>query len=927
MNKIILFDIEPIKDALTNKELIITANQRLCNKIKSAWAEYQHQSGLSAWETPHVFAFNSWLNDCWFILQSQCYGVSHNLTLLSDDKELWLWKNIISQTEIGKSLLLINAAAESAKQAHQVLSNWKIQKHDPRLKGTMQAEAFLDWLYSFAKTCQEQGVMSPALLPDLIINAYQDKALTPVEKLHLVGFDELSPAQNCLFDLATKALNQYESQDQAASIHQIAMPDQETEIFMAAQWAKTILEDTPGATLGILCPNLPDNRKKIERILNTVFEPQAVLPSENRYASPYNFSAGSSLAEQAIIHQALEILSLNLPQIPFETLVTLLHSPFIVAGETESEGRILAELFLRRNALPEISLAQFKKACEKQDHSPQLHQALINFSELFRAQTRRNKKCLPEEWATLFLNQLEVMGWPGERRLDSIEYQQVSQWESVLNNFASYNDLTGPVDSATALHLLKTLSQKNVFQAKTPDSPIQVLGLLEGASLHFSHLWVMGLDDNNWPAAARPNPFLPARLQKDCAMPHASAERELNFAKSLMEKITHSSREIIFSYCSSRGESALKPSGLIEDYPEISIQGFEEKLGINSSEHCLKTSFLADKQKSADTIIKAELAEQGPAISTEEMPYVRGGTSIFKNQALCPFKSFATHRLKAQALYEPAHYLDAMDRGTLLHSALEYLWQQLKSQQTLLNSKPEQLQDLISSASSHSLETFCQQRPKLIGPKFKFLEIKRLNNLLNMWLDIEREREPFEVIGFEQVVKIEYEGIPLRLQLDRVDRTEDGAYHLIDYKTGAINTNHWLPDSFTEPQLPLYAVIESRNQKPVNGIHYGKVNISECSLKGLPESLVAEKKSSNKNSSDQLEFQDLLKSWETQLSQLAKDFINGEALIAPREDRKPCQYCELSSLCRINELNMIPIDEDSVNADYPQESGQERGEV
>ena len=908
MTNLTFFDIKPLQNALVNNELIITANQRLCNKIKDAWAEHQQQSGKGAWYTPNIYSYGSWLNTNWFELQSQLYDNTHRLCLLSDDKELWLWQKIIAESNAGKSLLLIKAAAEAAKQAHNVLNAWQISPQDPQLQASPQWKTYLDWQQTFKKECGSRQVISSSLITEFITNAYKNKTLPAHKILHLVGFDEISPVQAQLFEHAATILQEQEPDIEAKSIHRCGLSNQEIEINHAAQWAKAILQLNPNATIGILCPNLPERRKDIERILSTVFEPQFILPDQARYAAPFNFSAGFSLAEQPVIHHAFELLGLNAFRIPFESALSILHSPFIVATETEQEGRLLSELVLRRNNLPDFTISQIKNACEKHDNSPALHQALMDFSELFRQQTRNSKHCFPEEWSKLFLQQLYAMGWPGERRLDSVEYQQVKQWETALQNFSSYNSFTGKIDFSSAVQLLKSLTHNIIFQAKTPDSPIQVLGLLEGASLQFNHLWIMGMEDKAWPAAPRPNPLLPVKLQKDCAMPHASAERELSFATSLMNKITRSARDIVFSYNTGTGDEILRPSKLIEKYPEFSPEQNRESFPeYKSEENLFKLLQQCNNSDTTDTR-QPGFAEQVPKVSAEEMKNIGGGSGIFRNQVACPFKAFATHRLKARPLNEPTTNLDAMERGTILHLALEYLWKHLISQENLLNIADVELQDLINKASSHSLEAISRQRPDIIGPVFKKLEIKRLNKLLNKWLDVERNREPFEVVGFEELIETTFEGIPLKLRIDRIDKTSDGAYHLIDYKTGTVKIKNCLPDTFIEPQLPLYAVIENRKNNPVEGIHYGQVNINKCTYDGLPSNLIVDGKSKDSDIPDTELWQDYIKQWQMQLEELAENFITGKAAVDPAPESNPCRYCDLASLCRINELEVNQIE-------------------
>ena len=56
----------------------------------------------------------------------------------------------------------------------------------------------------------------------------------------------------------------------------------------------------------------------------------------------------------------------------------------------------------------------------------------------------------------------------------------------------------------------------------------------------------------------------------------------------------------------------------------------------------------------------------------------------------------------------------------------------------------------------------------------------------------------------------------------------------------------------------------------------------------------------NKLESNEI-WQCLLSYWQDILNNLAKDFMQGAALVSPKNQFQTCQYCHLTSLCRINE--------------------------
>src|SRR6185369_136539 len=96
---------------------------------------------------------------------------------------------------------------------------------------------------------------------------------------------------------------------------------------------------------------------------------------------------------------------------------------------------------------------------------------------------------------------------------------------------------------------------------------IQVLGVLESAGLEFDALWVMGMNDDQWPPAPRPNPLLPAELLRAAGAAHASAEVELDFARRVHARLLRAAPEVRFSYALADGNRVRRPSPLLAGLP------------------------------------------------------------------------------------------------------------------------------------------------------------------------------------------------------------------------------------------------------------------------------------------------------------------------------------------------------------------------
>jgi len=154
----------------------------------------------------------------------------------------------------------------------------------------------------------------------------------------------------------------------------------------------------------------------------------------------------------------------------------------------------------------------------------------------------------PAEWARHFSGVLEAAGFPGERGLDSDEFQAQAKWHEALGELSKLDRVSREMTFSGAFQTLKKICADTLFQPETPDTPIQVLGLLESAGVEFDYLWVTGLTDEAWPLKSSPNPFLPLAQQRKAGIPEASAETSLALDRRITEGWLGAADEVVFSY-------------------------------------------------------------------------------------------------------------------------------------------------------------------------------------------------------------------------------------------------------------------------------------------------------------------------------------------------------------------------------------------
>jgi ATP-dependent helicase/nuclease subunit B len=279
-----------------------------------------------------------------------------------------------------------------------------------------------------------------------------------------------------------------------------------------------------------------------------------------------------------------------------------------------------------------------------------------------------------------------------------------------------------------------------------------------------------------------------------------------------------------------------------------------------------------------------------------------GGTALLKDQAACPFRAFARHRLQAAAPDAPHAGLDAAERGTLVHRVLAQVWMQLKDSAGLRGIDAARLDALLDDAASAAIERIRRDRPTVLSGRFADIERRRLAGLARAWLEEDRKRSDFSVIAVEDKRTMTIGGLELNARLDRVDESVDGRRIIIDYKTGEAGAATMLGARPDEPQLPLYLVTA---EPGAAAVAFARVRAGRMAYAGLARDgdlLPGVKAHADTRLREQYpQWGDVVASWESGLARLAADFAAGRAVVDPKSYPHSCRLCDLHPLCRVRE--------------------------
>ena len=889
------FNIDPYLPAIESGELIITANNRLRNHMLRAYGQQQDKN--SVWPSPRIYSLSQWIGLNWELLQRRAYAPTAK-RIINNLQRQTLWEKIIGESSLAAALLQPEPLAQAADSALRNLELWQLTEEqvraaEPLLNNQSNTYCWLTWLGEFRARLSQLGFITQEMANHILVDAFKNGQLKQEAMIHLTGFDDIPPQHQDLINSACHELHNIKLDNQQTQLIRTETQNSETEIRAAALWSKQQLEQNSAAMIGIIVPNLGQCRDQVERIFVEVFEPLAALPDQPRYTLPFNFSAGTPLGATPIITATLDLLELQKSSWDLEAICNLLLSPFF--GDADKELVLRTHLIqtLRKLGKFTISLSDLRYHCQKlstklgiAENDTNLATRLVQL-ENYRRQSFGNHNA--QYWCDFFQQHLQLLGWPGARRLDSQEYQQLTLWNQVLENFLQLDGTSIQFSYTGAIQQLRNIAGKTPFQAQTPNSPIQILGALEGAGLQFSHCWVMGLHHRQWPPVPASNPLLPGSLQRAQKMPHASAERELQFARALTEHYRQCAPIVIFSSAHSDDDSELSPSALIRQLPLTPLHTL-----ISTYESISAENYYAIAATNALEIVNTA---QAPQLIIGQEP-VRGGANLFKEQAASPFNAFARLRLGATSIDEPVAGFSAIERGNLLHDALATIWGELKDQNNLLTLEASALTILIAQTTQAAVDALKQKRGTSIGVFYAQLEQERLAQLIAEWLEQEKTRPAFTVVAIEQEVLLEFAALPLRLRIDRIDQLHNGELILIDYKTGQPKLQSWQGERMDEPQLPLYAVTATN---PVAAISFAQINAKAMKWIGTGELSIQH----DGIFPGKQPWEQQLQEWQMHLHQLAADFINGDVRV-DMKNPTVAQYAEdLLPLNRLQEKDAL----------------------
>jgi len=832
--------------------IIITPNNRLSHQLLAEYYARYATPSVPTLAKPRCLPYQAFLHHVFEQISQQNAHDQHPL-VLTNAQQRQLWRHIIGQqTDYPCNDGLLHAVQEAWTRCR----SWQIKQNHSAFAHTPPTRQFQQWQTAFQQALTERFAITEEQLVDYIM-PFVDIRLS-CHAMIWVCFDDYTPQQQALQQmLASQDYLQvhYDLAPNEAQTQQYAALNRQDEYQHMITWVKSRLLNGD-QRIAMVIPDLQTEGRALQRLL------QRTLPD-----TPFNLSLGKKLIDFPLIAHALHWLNLNEHTITHHQLRLLLHSPYLLGSRQEFLLR--ADIMQQSPFLKEADIPLKLFMAAHQHQAPQLIQALTQLNPY-------PQQASPLIWINQFKERLTIMGFPGEYPLESANYQCFQRLLNLLDELMQCAVITPLMTQQQALDALHDLANTTVFQLKQPTTSVQLLGLLEASGCTFDSIWVSGLTDQCLPQKTNFSAFIPITLQRELRMPHACTHRDQQLAEQLLKRLQHACQLMVVSYPQFIADTPHLASPLITHLPSYT-----------------PLSVLSAVQSPA--VEQLDEAYDVPLLSTE---MITGGTALLANQAKCPFRSFATHRLRAHPPNELSEGPDASERGQIMHQIMEQLWRELGDQHTLLHIDSQTLDEHITRIILAALRPLTETRRFSFTSIAQEVELNRLKRLVHADLEWEKKRPAFTVEAIEQTFTMPLAGINFKVRVDRLDRIHgnDDAPHaskmVIDYKTTLPANKPWNEDRPEAPQLLLYTLLDEQ----INALLFIQLKAGRIACSGFSEqSLPIHGMQSLKKDEHWADYQ---RQWHQQLTDLAHEFKTGHVPPRPKH-ASTCGQCSFPSLCRI----------------------------
>lgn len=886
--------------------LTITPNKRTCANLTDRSVEYKMKE-KKACKVPGIFDLDSWIRESFSSLRMSNISPFSRAAIISESAYAGYWVKEFSFDDSICGSLNVKDYLNSMIKADKIASRWKFGHEyycDTPLSGR-----YKEWRKRVYSQLEKSGFVTINQAIEMIIVAMNSGDLILPGNVALYSFDEIPPLYQDLFDaLACKStvLKIEVQNDKSAVWQKVGLKNKSEQYEVAARWAMEYHVNNPSKRLAIVVPDMEANKKRIVRELDDLFKPQWSLDLQ-AYKLAYDVSLGDKLTSFSFVSDALFTLSINTALDNVESLARLFRIPSIKHFNIERFSR-------QKYANKILSDGAFEKPLSSlymhQECPMQIRKRLMEFDEIF---TNSPAAQLPSEWAKTFSCALDILGWLRDAGASEHISNGIDGLKTCFEKLGALDLHIGTIDRSLAHKLLSSYCEYHTVGASVGDTPISILGTLEAAGLQYDAFWIVDCNADVFPAMVSLNDCLPIALQKEKGAPHSSVSREFEYTNRLFDRYNSSCSQLYTSYVDENEKNVqVKSAYVLNTVPAVP-----------SLSAIIYEDLLSRKQLHFQRFNVVTSADNEPApVKHSDGPFkvLKGGTVLVDDTLRCSMGAYIKHELGFREIscdrsigYTPK------ERGDIIHEALEYFWKEVKKitkslgnttdHESLITLKHEDIIALIDEGIETGFFWVCRDD---IPVMLKGSEKKLIMRTLMQWLEMEKDRTPFNVVAIEMTKTVMLGDFAVKVRLDRIDEVIFPNSNLavaLDYKSGENEIKQALASKFSS-QLPLASLpnasiprsAKSQNEynAEIDAIGYANIRLNNAKISGIGEGsdlvdLGVADASKHRLRSAPKGWGELKKHWKDSMITSISDYASGKLTYTP--SKQACEYCPNNKFC------------------------------
>jgi len=366
--------------------------------------------------------------------------------------------------------------------------------------------------------------------------------------------------------------------------------------------------------------------------------------------------------------------------------------------------------------------------------------------------------------------------------------REMEDWARQMQDLSGQGHRFAPRGLEDVLAVLMTGIDVRHVAPEERRRDVAIWGQLEARLMSPDVLILGALNEDKWPAAADPGPWLSRGMRLGAGLEPPERQQGLaahDFAQAM------GNRQVVLAYAERVGASPALPSRLVQRLD--AFIGEEAAMQLRR----LGESWIGQARRLDMAVRVAPAMRPTPNPPVAVRPRKLSVTEI-ETLMRSPYDLYAKHVLKLKPLDALGEDPDARERGTIIHAIFaRFVFENCDPE------APEALNRLMEIAAEEfgGLEAIGERRD---------IWLRRFATAAEQFLDYERDRaarvarrhaeisgrwalqlaEPFAITG----------------QADRVDMLKDGTLEILDFKTGSPPSSATMK-AFEAPQLPVEAMM------------------------------------------------------------------------------------------------------------------------